>query len=327
MKKSEFNKLLEQQDFTGATELLKRALQQARIINPRQDETWAPPADHLGYALLEEQGIEPYQEYWIDLLNFFEKELEKDWGHIHKGHIYFRLGFAYLGSDLVKAKEILRQSVSEDTSFERKYQQQLGIQIPLEEALVRFPSFVFVRFLDLIRDAEILVDQERQTFFRGLVPTHWDVIWGPKPVDERLVRSAIRVIVSEKVLEKAYEIFDKIQIDFAARNGIDLIGSTKFLLETLLYDQLHNQMRIDSIAAKDIRKAELGALLSEFWRRQTISSDSIWAVFQCVNLLSLNFTRFGTEEEQNSGLATAMAVGTKILLDMALVDWVKIRRN
>ena len=321
MKYSKFNTLLQQQDFVGATKLLEKVLQQAIIINPRQDETWAPPADQIAYAILDAKGIGAYQSYWMKFLSFFEEVLEKDWGHLHKGHIYFRLGFAYLGSDLVKAKEILQQSVSEDTSFEQNYQKQLGIQIPLKEALVRFPSYVFVHFLALIKDAEILSDPEREAFFRGLVPTHWDVIWGPKPIDERLVRRAIRNIVSDKMLQKAYDIFDDIQSDFASRNGIGLIGSVTFLLETVLHDQVHRQMRIDSVAGKEIRKTGLGELLSEIWKRKAISNASILSIFRCVNLLAVSVSKSYINEDYSSSLTTAMAIGIKILLDMALVEW------
>ncbi|UCF98346.1 MAG: hypothetical protein JSV89_02140 [Spirochaetaceae bacterium] len=96
MKCYQFNTLLMHQDFAGASQLLQIALQQAEIINPKQDKTWAPPADHLGYAILEAQGLREYQKYCEKILSVFEEVLERDWGHIHRGHIYFHLGFAYL---------------------------------------------------------------------------------------------------------------------------------------------------------------------------------------------------------------------------------------
>ena len=67
MKYSKFNALLKRQEFTAASAMLYEALQQAEITNPKQDDTWAPPADHLGYAILKAQGVQEYQKYWEKL--------------------------------------------------------------------------------------------------------------------------------------------------------------------------------------------------------------------------------------------------------------------
>ncbi len=318
---SAFHAALRGEDFATAMQLLKDSLREAQIVNPKQDETWAPPADQLGYAVLFAKGAEACQKYWKELLDYFRLDLEKAWGHTHKGHTYFRMGFAWLGTDLAKARSIIKKSVSEDRLFEQAYQKKLGVRVPMEVALARYPSFVFMQFLDLIQDAALLPQEARRTFFRGLAPTHWDVIWGPKPVDDRLVRAAIRQVVSEKMFDRALQILDGVQADFRSRNGIGLVASCAALVDALVFDKLVVQPGRRTIKGRNPAELTLAELLLEARKRKSLPQESIWSIFQCADLLVRNLPRAQKKREHNSSVIEAMAVGVKILIDLALVDW------
>lgn len=117
MEKRQFTmltKLLKEKNFVKAMELLKKHLELAELMDPGNDESWAPYADHIASKISEVEAENEVIKFWKELLDFFTNELEAKWGHLHKGHIFFRLGVSYLDIDLNNSKGYLERALEED---------------------------------------------------------------------------------------------------------------------------------------------------------------------------------------------------------------------
>ena len=99
MLEAKFNALMDQGRFDEAAAILKAEIVKAEFVNPRDDYSWGIASDILGYRMLEEEGAGAFNAFWEDLLRLFEDDLEPNWGHLHKGHLYFRLGLGNLGDE------------------------------------------------------------------------------------------------------------------------------------------------------------------------------------------------------------------------------------
>jgi hypothetical protein len=50
------------------------------------------------------------------MLQFFVEDLEAQWGHLHKGHIFFRLAMAYYGESVEKSTDFVKKAPAEEWS-------------------------------------------------------------------------------------------------------------------------------------------------------------------------------------------------------------------
>ncbi len=110
--------LLNSGKFEEARLLLQRYLSSGELIDPRLDSMWARIADEIGYGIQKSVGWDEAIRYWESLLEFFLNSLEPSWGHCHKGHIYFRLGFSSLRKNFDRARNYFESAYKEDVTLE-----------------------------------------------------------------------------------------------------------------------------------------------------------------------------------------------------------------
>ena len=325
MIEARFNTLLEQGRFEEAASILKAELLKAEFVNPRDDYSWGIASDVLGYRILEEEGAEVFNAYWQDLLRLFEQELEPRWGHLHKGHLYFRLGLGNLGSDLALAKMRLEEALAEDRLVADTVAQDLHMDA---QALVeRFPSYVTLCILERIDDDCFSSDEDRQEFYQGLVPLRFDVIWDRKEVEPTLVRHALEVIVPEPGQPETLAAWE--QLTLASAQGLrtatlSLLGT---LVEIVLSNALYHHFDVSEIEGQGILQADLGALLREAARRDVFPAGSVGSTCQLIHILQRELLRPGSREyeyEVNADIIEYIAFSLKVLLDSALAKWASL---
>jgi hypothetical protein len=319
---SRFNDLLNDNRFDEAAALLKGELIRAEFVDPRDDYSWGPASDVLGYRMLGKQGAQGFNTYWRDLLEFFQEELEPRWGHLHKGHLYFRLGLGHLGSDLNLARVYLEEALAEDRLVANAVADDWHTR---EDILVhRFPSYVTLCILERIRDSYFASEEDRQSYYRGLVSLRFDVIWDRKEVEMSLVHHAIATIVPELGREQALAARHELALASAQQlrtATLSLLGS---LLEILLANILYYDLDVREIEGESVQWADLGALLREATRRSVFPSDSIQSTCQLVHILKDELLRPGPQAyryEVNTNIVEYIGYSLKIMLDSALVKW------
>lgn len=308
--KSKLNEMMEQGNFEQAAALMKGYMLKAEIIDPLRDESWGPAADEIGSGILRHRGAKAFCEYWEDMLVFFEKELEALWGHVHKGHIYFRLGFGYFGVDRAKAGKYLEMSFQEDSLFERNYQDSTGIRIPFDESLARFPSYVVLVMMELLENG-FANSQEEQRFYAGMSFLNWDIVWGPKEADIDVVKKSIGDIVKGPEAVRIYKIYGELCAVYAQRLPSATLSMICTFMESLLRYKLG-------------KKSGLDELMNAALAGNVFPNEKIRTLFMAAYLLNKSIGRYedgSIKYKLTPRVETAITVGLKILLDKSLIDW------
>jgi tetratricopeptide (TPR) repeat protein len=322
MLESRFNALMNKGRFDEAATLLKEELVRADFVDPRDDYSWGPASDVLGYRILEEQDARAFNAYWRDLLAFFQEDLEPKWGHLHKGHLYFRLGLGYLGSDLTLAGEFLEEALAEDRLVASAVAGNWHTEV--ETLVHRFPSYVTLCILERIGDGFFASEKDRQRFYRGLIPLRFDVVWDRKEVEMSLVHHAIETIVSEPGRELALATRQELTLASAQQLRTATLSLLASYLEIVLSSILYYTLDAREIEGQSIQGADLGALLRESAHRKIFPSDSIQSTCQLVHILQRELLRPGPQAyryEVNANIVEYIGYSLKILLDSALVKW------
>ena len=190
--KSAFQLLIEQQQFQLATQLLEKNIKAARLIDPRDDYTWGPESDLLGYTILAKQGAPAYVAYWQELIRFFIEDLEPAWGHLHKGHHYFRLGLGLLAVDLDRAMQTLDLSFQDDCQMAPQRTLD-GLGTDVEDTQKAHPSYIALVILERLRWLEMGDYHDR--FYQGLASLRFDVIYERKEVPRFKVQHALKRLI------------------------------------------------------------------------------------------------------------------------------------
>ncbi len=172
--------LLKANKFDEATELLKSHLSAAELLNPRNDRTWAPYADHIGFTIRERKDRAAEGGFWQDLLKFFVADLEPKWMHLHKGHIFFRLGFSTLHDDMSKAVSFFEKALEEDRVLESARLGDGAQLAHVEKAVQRYSAYVALSILETIQNEQFDSPAERQRFVQAFSvsfdPIHADQV-------------------------------------------------------------------------------------------------------------------------------------------------------
>lgn len=317
-----FYRLIQDKNFEGAQEILREALQKAEIIHPRKDDTWVPVSDMLGFSILQSGGISAYSSYWEGMLRFFERELEPKWGHLCKSHILFRLGFGKIPDSFPEARHHLDRALAEDIQFEEQYQQEAGIKRPILDTLSHFPSYIVLCFLDLIKDERFAGDDERRRFFRGMATLRWDPVHGSKEVDPDVVIRAIERLVPPDGVNKALKVYRELMFVTGERIPAAIHMLSRLTAETVLYGLLVYRAKVKTIGSGSALRADLYGLIEEASRLGLFPSDSVFAVFMSVALVSNNLYRRKVDcTRYTEQVEIGLAVGLKTLLENALIDW------
>ena len=317
-----FFKLIREQNFEGASCLLKDALKKAELIHPRKEDTWVPMTDTLGFSIMRSLGAGAYSIYWDDLLHFFEKELEPSWGHLYKGHILFRLGFGHFSESAIEARHDLDRALSEDIRHEEEFQQEIGFRRPLLETLSRFPSYLVLCFLDLIKDEHFTEDGEKARFYRGMAAVRWDAILGAKGIDPDIVTRAVERLLTPEGSEKVFKVRHELDIVLGEKLSAAAVMLCRLVAETVLFCLLGHKHKVKHINGTELMKADLHAMISETNRMNLFASDAVYTAFKSVALAANNLYRRRVDcsrytEQVESGLANSL----RALLENAIVEW------
>lgn len=308
-KTSKLNFYVERKEYKPAVELLKDELARAGIIDLRFDESWGPATDKIGYCILADLGTEAYCKYWEDMLTFF-LEREKDWGHLHKGHIYYRMGLGYCPVDISKAELYLQEAFNEDRLFEIDYQERNRFSIPDEKAHARYPSYVALIILKLLSTYGQKAYSDIGQLYEGLAYLHIDVIWGPKEVDTDIVGSALNTLLGSDKKQTAQSIYRELNTLYALRLANATICCAADLLKLIL---------LSRSGGADIDKP-VSQLIDEIHEQQVSAKiKATFGILDCLKQSVLTPDNGGfqiTPEMQRS-----LSVAVKILLDTAIVEW------
>lgn len=315
---SKLNELLNKSRLNEAASLLKSHLAKAEIIDPSNDGSWAPYADQISFKILSDKGQDAFNVFWEDLLKFFEEDLEPTWGHLHKGHILFRLGLAKLVDDVATAKTYLEKALDEDRLLKKE---QAGSKtIDIEKAVRKYSSYVMLCIIERIEDEHFDSDTEKQRFFQELVSPSFDAAIMRQEVKPELIQESIKQIVPQQALEQTLEARQELDIVYAQRLQMATVSLAGAFLENILLGILYHPLGLRTVQNKDILKVELGPLLKAAILHQVFPSDSIKATCQIIHIFRNRFHP-GNELRQNYKLTPRVAATLKILLDLALVGW------
>lgn len=317
---SKLNELLNKSRFNEAASLLKSHLAKAEIIDPSNDGSWTPYADQISSKILSDKGQDAFNAFWEGILNFLEKNLEPTWGHLHKGHILFRLGSAELVDDVANAKTYLEKALDEDRLLEKKRAE--GKTIDIEKAVSKYSAYVMLCIIERIEDEHFDSDTEKQKFFQELVSPSFNAAIKRREIKTELVQESISLIVPQQALEQTLEARRELDIVYAQRLQIATVSLAGAFLENILLGILYHQRSLRIVQRKDILEVELGPLLKEAIGRAVFPSDSIKATCQIIHIFR-NRLHPGNELRQKYKLTPLVVATLKILLDLALVEWAR----
>jgi hypothetical protein len=318
MKQATIGRLIEEQKFDEAVSLLKHHIREAEIIDPRRDDSWGIDADILSYAILDHSGVDAFCACWQECLRFFVEELEPTWGHLHKGHIYLRLGTGCLATDLEGAAEYFNKGLQEDRLVAES-RKRTDLELDLEETVRDSPAYITLctaRILDLWSYPS---EDFRKSFFENLVRVKFDVIWGPQEVDPRRVQRALRRFETDHPEQIVADKHDLDQV-FDRR----LLLATMSTLESFLKKFLHERLPKKASLSGEFAFISLAELLAVAQAGKTFPDPTIQTVFQMAGILSSMFPLLheaSIPEKLTPRVLLQIAVMVKILVDLALVRW------
>jgi hypothetical protein len=318
MKQARISKLIAENDFPEAASLLKQHIREAEIIDPRRDDSWGIDADILGYAILESSGSDAFCSYWKDFLHFFVEELEPDWGHLHKGHIYLRLGIGYMATDVEKSAEHLRKGLEEDRLVAEE-RRRTDPRLDVEETVQDSPAYITLCTVRILDAWSFPSKAFKRRFFQDLVSVKFDVIWGPQEVDQRWVQRALM----------RFDITNQAQV-MAALNELNRVFDQRLPLVTMstverfLGIVLQGKLRMTSSQPKNLVLPSLLELLAAAHDAEVFPDGTIAVIFQMAGILSGVFPvlpEMEISETLTPRVLSQIAVMIKILVDLALIRW------
>lgn len=312
MRQAAISRLIDERKLEEAKALLVRHIREAEILDPRRDDSWGIESDRIGYAILELHGIDAFRAYWQELLHFFTEELEPAWGHLHKGHIYLRLGIAALATELDVAARYFAKGLEEDRIVAES-RKKIDPLLDVEEAVRDSPAHITLRTVQLLERWPFAGDESRKRFFQELVPLKFDVIWGPQEVDPRRVQRALMTIVTRDrdPIVSAKEELDRV---FDARLPLATMGCLERFL-SLLFRQL---------SSPGTPMPSLQDLLEEAEARDLFPGTRIRTTLRMAQILTCLFpfaTELGIGAALTPRVLQQIAVMLKILVDLALIRW------
>jgi hypothetical protein len=318
MKQAFFSKLIDEKKYSEAASLLKQHIKEAEIIDPRRDDSWGIDSDILGYTILDKSGVDAFCSYWQEFLQFFIEEMEPSWGHLHKGHIFLRLGTGYLATDLNKSVEYLKAGLEEDrlVAVERK-KKDPGLDI--EEIVRDSPANITLCTIRILDKWSYPSEELKQSFFRDLVRVKFDVIWGPQEVDPNRVQRALGKF-NNRNREYLIAAVHELNRVFDQRLPLAIMSTLESFLKIFLRDRIS----ANSATAEGFALESLSDLVAAIQTEKLFPDPTIAAVFQMTGILCTVFPLIPTTEppeELTPRVLSQISVMIKILVDLALIGW------
>jgi len=320
--KSKFISNIDLAKFEDAASILKQELLNAVYVDPRDDYSWGPESDILGYQILEAEGPDAFNSYWIDLLEFFMTKLEPEWGHLHKGHLYFRLGLGHLAVNLEKAKQYIIHALEEDQIVAENYAPQIN-EAPID-LLHRFPSFITLVILEMLEDIPWSSVDSRRIFYRGLTPLRFDVIWDKKEVESSVVRHALEVLISPSELSMVLKLKKELDIACVQHQSYSPIILTAAFMEAILSSSMKDEIKMERKVEHPLQQLSIDNLLSTAIDQGLFPTEEIASTFQMIHWVKINLLRQEIKSrkyEIKDGTPYLIGYAMKILLDRALTVW------
>ena len=325
-KLTELDKKLELRDFDCARCVLQNYIESGKVIDPRADRFWAPIADNISAAIQKKSGVEVTIPFWEALLDFFVKKIEPVWGHTHKGHIYFRLGFATARRNFDEAFKNFELAYADDLKLESI---KGGTPEQIELRSQNYSAYVALAILERIKDSDLVSPTDKQHFLDQLLGPSFDAAIAGGAVRPDLVRSAFALIVPSQatlICQKYYEELYKTStfpLPFA------VVSLTGTVLESILLGILKYSKGMSRLPGrnKNILKEELGPLLKGAIDSSVFPTLSIQAAFQLIQIFR-NRLHPGNEIRQKYKLTARVSLTVKLFLELSLLEWQKkLREN
>lgn len=310
--------LLISHEFEGAWLLLQSNLSGGDIIDPRMDHQWASIADQITAHVAEEHGFVETIHYWEKLLGFFLGTIEPKWGHVHKGHIYFRLGMLEARRDFAKAKGWLGEARKEDLLLKAS---QCTSKEEAQEQAMESSSYVALALLERIEDSDFTTPQEKSQFMDNLFGVSFDAAIRGKLIKTDLVESALATIVPSTCLRGCISLHNELEKASQARIPFACVSLVGAVLESILLAFLYTKLNILKLSnRRDILSAELGHLLEEAISREIFPNKSVQAACQMVHIFR-NRLHPGNEMRQSNKLTMRIAITLRVLLELTVLEW------
>ncbi len=313
--------LLSANKFDEARRLLEQQLQKGELMNPRIDKYWAPVADTIAGAIQLRSGMAVATvPFWDALHDFFVTSIEPIWGHAHKGHVYFRLGFAFVKHDLARARREFELAYKEDIYLER------GTGGTPEEIKIRsykYSAYVALAILETIDDADFSTLTDKEQFIDQLFGPSFDAAIAGAAVPSELVQKAIVAIAPPQALLTCQTLYNELQNAASRALPFATVSLTGTVLESLLLADLYHRKGLKTLSnGKDILRVELGPLLQEAIAKSIFLSEAVRAACELVQIFR-NRLHPGNELRQQYKLVPRVAMTLKILFDLTLLEWRK----
>jgi hypothetical protein len=278
-RESQFSYYLTSGQFDLAADLLKTGLKEAGLTDPRDDYSWGVQEDALGYRILAACGAEAFINHHRDFLNYFMKELEPEWGHLHKGHLYFRIGLGLLAQDVPQALAALEQAIAED-SLVAAEMCRTGKGEDAAVLTCTFPSYVAYYMIERLNQSTTLADEVREKMFRGMVSLPFEVAMGHTLTPPAMAEIAFKKALPEMGFPTCLEHYRQIGQMEAGGQFLPLPDALAGLLRRILIEIL-------GISGKPvITGASLEGLIQAGEKQGLFSGDEPAAVFRMVDVFT-----------------------------------------
>lgn len=311
---------MRQKKFIPAVNVLKEELIAGNVLDPRFDSVWAQLADKILAAANPERNLYYELSYWIDWFHFFITVIEPKWGHAHKGHIYFRLGFAYAQNDEKTAIRNFEFAQSEDEIYATDYLGYKGDQV-LEYCRGQ-SSYVALCLLEKMDLLDFANNLERKRFISRIFSEAFDRAIQRLFPDPKQVYESLKIVIkSPKFYEHAIIIFNELLTVVNMSLTYATISSLGSLLETILLDVIPDDKKLDS-KGNEIKLLTLGMLFSIGAKNNIFPNEQIKASCHLVQFLRNRIHSKNTLEAKYP-LTPRASHTLMILLELSLIDWAK----
>lgn len=310
--------LLNAGKFDEARRLLEEQLASGVLLDPRTDKVWARIADGIAGEIERSSDRHAFVGFWEALLDFFVNSIEPAWGHTHKGHIYFRLGFAHARADFEGARRNFELAYAEDLLQART---RGGTQEEIKRRSYEYSAYVALCILERIDDSDFDTAADRHTFVDSLFGPSFDAAILEAQVDASAVQSALTVIVPAKGLRMVEERFDELRGAASLNLPFSTVSLMGTLLEAILLAVLYHGKGVKTLSnGKDILLAQLGPLLCEAMLQSVFPTTGVQAACRLIHIFR-NRLHPGNELRQTYPLVPRVARTLRILFERALLEW------
>lgn len=301
--------------FDEARGLLEQQLALGELFDPRTDGLWAHLADQIAEAIATAGGRRGVLAFWEQLRDFFLEVIEPEWGHAHKGHIYFRLGFSVAREDFQRALREFTLAYHEDVALERS---RGGSPSEVAARSYRYSAYVALVIFERIATFD-MEPAAREGFVRQLVGVSFNAAIAGQSVVPHDVHQALSMIVPAPALEIARALYGELTEVGSREAPFAIVAATEALLESVLLGKLLYGVSTQP-SDRRLAKATLGPLFEEAVKRKVVPVAPIQAACQLVCLFR-NRVHPGNEMRQEHQLTARVANTLKVLLELALVEW------